>query len=46
MLDSEVLKVEGLVDGGFDSKYNLKVRDQIELQRQSYRISGTVDTSK
>jgi lipoprotein-releasing system permease protein len=45
-LDTEVLPVEALVDGDFASKNKMKAGDQIELQGQSYRISGTVDTPK
>ena len=38
--------VEALVDGDFAAKNKLKFGDHVELQRQSYRISGTVDTPK
>ena len=45
-LDPETVPVEALVDGDFAAKNKLKVGDQIALQGQSYRISGTVDTPK
>ncbi|MBC8259328.1 MAG: ABC transporter permease [SAR324 cluster bacterium] len=45
-LDPESRPVEALVDGDFAAKNKMKVGDQVELQGQSYRISGTVDTPK
>ena len=45
-LDPSIRPVEALVDGDFAAKNKLKVGDYVELQGQSYRISGTVDTPK
>ena len=45
-LDPSIRPVEALVDGDFAAKNKLKVGDHVELQGQSYRISGTVDTPK
>ena len=45
-LDPGTIPVEALVDADFAGKNKMKVGDKVELQGQSYRISGTVDTPK
>ena len=45
-LDPSIRPVEALVEGDFAAKNKLKFGGHVELQGQSFRISGTVDTPK